>query len=565
MKRYHKALSLIVTAVMLFTLAACAGGGADTAAFDAYRSERRMYLDLFDEGENAAKAGLTALDALVYDETLSEAENITAVDRVVSEALDALAAAQSPAYDANAVASKYLTDSNTIKGTDILAQIKPKSDYSLNTDAPAYYSNAALAAISAIEDKQLRALLLQVDSVDDIYSSAMLSMREGGDFILTDHFTELGAQLAAELGIQTKPLHPYATRGTYTVAPDAADNTNVYSIRGAAEKRELSLALNISNGDIYRADIFRHESFSPYTIMDALPNMSAGYPEEKFEEGVHGTKLANVRYGEEEREVMDIFVPKSLSKENENGVILFVHGGSWTSGDKADMEKLCTYYTKLGYVTVTMNHTYVGGALKSGETGTFYTINNEVELAFAKIKQLSEENGWSITQAAISGYSSGCHVAFLYAYSKGNEASAPIPVKCAFGMVGTMDFRDMCWQNVAIPGPGVAAIGLNDMRLSSTDDPYPQEQFDQIIDSISPLAFAKKGDAVPTVAGFGETDYLLVDYLHGVYLDQALDEQNIENEVIFFPNSDHAMGTNPGCGELYRTYAEQLLKKHFGY
>ena len=486
---------------------------------------------------------------------------MASIDAIVSEALDKLADEQIPTYQSNAKPDSYLTDSRTIKGTDMLAVVKPKADFSLNTDAAAYYTDETLAAIFDIDDIELREQLLSVTNVSDIYDSAMVSFTESSEFILTDHFTELGARLAEELGASAEPFYPTVTRGNYIIADAANEGTNFYDMNTGEQEPSMGFYMNAANGGIYRRNLFRSENFSAYTLLNQLPQMIGGYPDEQFA----GEKLENIRYGEEERELLDIYVPTNLNPANNNGVILFIPGGSWTEGDKAEMAKQCIYYANRGYVTATMSHTYALSALKDGTSCTFYTINNEVGLAFAKIKELSDERNWNITQAAVNGYSSGCHVAFLYAYSQGNEPEAPIPVKFAFGMVGSMDFHSECWQNVSVSGPGLASLGTSDARLADTENPYPQEEFDRIIDTVSPLAFAKQGDAVPTLAAYGEVDYLLIDYLNGVYLKDALDAQNIFNEIIFYPNSDHAMGTNPGCNKLYIRRSEELLKEYFGY
>lgn len=76
---------------------------------------------------------------------------MASIDAIVSEALDKLADEQIPTYQSNAKPDSYLTDSRTIKGTDMLAVVKPKADFSLNTDAAAYYTDETLAAIFDIE------------------------------------------------------------------------------------------------------------------------------------------------------------------------------------------------------------------------------------------------------------------------------------------------------------------------------------------------------------------------------------------------------------------------------
>lgn len=64
----------------------------------------------------------------------------------------------------------------------------------------------------------------------------------------------------------------------------------------------------------------------------------------------------NVAYGTGDREVMDIYIPHTAENFEENGCVLYIHGGSWTSGDKGDRASECKKTVKRGYITATMNY-----------------------------------------------------------------------------------------------------------------------------------------------------------------------------------------------------------------
>lgn len=57
-----------------------------------------------------------------------------------------------------------------------------------------------------------------------------------------------------------------------------------------------------------------------------------------FSLGDTGTQMFkpyfNVKYGEGQEQVMDIYVPDSAYDREYNGVVLYIHGSSWTGGDK---------------------------------------------------------------------------------------------------------------------------------------------------------------------------------------------------------------------------------------
>ena len=66
-------------------------------------------------------------------------------------------------------------------------------------------------------------------------------------------------------------------------------------------------------------------------------------------------------YKKNERNYYDIYIPYSSlkNKNNFNGIILFIHGGAWKHGNKENIEFFCSRYAKYGYITASMNHTYL--------------------------------------------------------------------------------------------------------------------------------------------------------------------------------------------------------------
>ena len=67
--------------------------------------------------------------------------------------------------------------------------------------------------------------------------------------------------------------------------------------------------------------------------------------------------LNDVAYGNHERHKVDIFIPEKLKASC--GVILFIHGGGWSSGDKNAHRTDAEYFSNIGYVSATMNYRFV--------------------------------------------------------------------------------------------------------------------------------------------------------------------------------------------------------------
>ena len=63
-----------------------------------------------------------------------------------------------------------------------------------------------------------------------------------------------------------------------------------------------------------------------------------------------------------ERNVLDVYLPKAAYEREENGFLLFLHGGSWAMGNKEDKAADCIEAAARGYVAATMSFTLRTGA-----------------------------------------------------------------------------------------------------------------------------------------------------------------------------------------------------------
>lgn len=594
------------------------------------------YIGLFNRTGMSSQTKIASLQFQVdiagftYDYELSYADNKAIVDGIASTARAAIAAGMVPKYSADADISDYLYESGIMKFNDLggvwLGEIITAlggGRASFSAGSVAYESKGAifteeeLQRIMSLEDADLKERMLAVANVSDIIRSSVVSFTYDSRFVMTNHYTELGVEYINAIGGDVEYNQEYYVFGSYELAEEPFPGTNDYSMNVVLEDEStLNFVFNAAENIAYRLNyIFTR---IPMIVIDEAPNATGGsdFPKDELviddDPGIIAYR--DIRYGNrtmepqdpsadgynenetqadrDNRETLSIFVPADLDTTRENGVIVMIHGGSWTSGDKVDMEAACANYTKMGYITATISHTY-GGRIFSDtmEPCTFLDIENEIDQAFAKIKEMSDEYGWNITKAATSGYSSGSHLAAFYAYGKGNEEDAPIPVVMTFSMVGPLSFRQEFWNEGSMPfGPMVAVIALNDPNLfviseeqeeeiekvangellRSDINPleyttYDEETYYALLDRISPLAYALAGDAVPTVAGYAMLDTMLVSAMHGLRLDEALTAAGIEHDVIMFPNSEHFSAGNAECGNIYRMRVLEYLREYFGY
>ena len=122
-------------------------------------------------------------------------------------------------------------------------------------------------------------------------------------------------------------------------------------------------------------------------------------------------------YEKTERNIYDLYIPDfALKRKNDiNGIILFIHGGSYTEGFKDEMTFLCKLYGQQGYITANLEYTLLS---LQYENNNIYRIMDEITTCIKAIKAKLVNLGFdgSKLKLAIGGYSAGAHLTLLYSY-----------------------------------------------------------------------------------------------------------------------------------------------------
>ena len=192
--------------------------------------------------------------------------------------------------------------------------------------------------------------------------------------------------------------------------------------------------------ELYGQNISNIEYAKNGKIENSFKKGGANYKDEIGE--INGGK----DYEKNERNIYDLYIPYSteFTKNKHNGIILFIHGGSWTSGDKGDMEYLTRRYAKSGYITATLSYTLL---LENYTDSNIFKMLDEITACIQSIKDelISRNFDADKLELALGGTSSGAHVALLYTYSMKNS---PIPIKFAIDIVGPVSLEPKCWYKL---------------------------------------------------------------------------------------------------------------------
>lgn len=252
-----------------------------------------------------------------------------------------------------------------------------------------------------------------------------------------------------------------------------------------------------------------------------------------------------------ERNVMDIYVPAEAYEKEENGCILFIHGGSWSSGSKDEMFGECVTLANEGYIAATMSYTLITD--DNRDTYSVMTVLDEISLAIEEIKRFSEEKGLNITKMATSGYSAGAHLSMLYSYSRADESA--IPLAFAANKVGPSDFTTEAWGEA---GPRIAKM----LAGTAISDQYIQEgKENELIELVSPVSYVNE-NSIPSLFAYGGKDKT-VPIGNAESVKKAFEESGAVYDFILFPLSDHILIFTPFSSVKYNLKLKEYCNKYF--
>jgi acetyl esterase/lipase len=268
------------------------------------------------------------------------------------------------------------------------------------------------------------------------------------------------------------------------------------------------------------------------------------------------TLYRDVSYGEKDVNVMDVYLPGAAYRRESNGVILFIHGGSWSGGDKADETIRCRLFASQGYIVANVNYT-----LWSEETADTYNVSqvlDELDAALLQVQKFADQkgvDGLNVNKAAIVGYSAGAHLAMLYAYSRAE--TAPMDIVFAASMAGPADISADVWgEDMAIR----VARRLTGVEI--TPEMLRSGEADKILASISPVSFIDK-NTPPTLLMQGGKD-TVVPPANADSLVERFTANGVPYDYIHLKDSDHSLLQNPIKHAKFYGMLFDYCERYFG-
>ena len=236
--------------------------------------------------------------------------------------------------------------------------------------------------------------------------------------------------------------------------------------------------------------------------------------------------ILDVSYGADPAQKMDVYLPANRSTATTK-VMVMIHGGAWSTGDKADFSVL----TNGMVITDTMKNRLpdyaifnINYRLSTGAANLFPTQENDIKAALQFIFNKSADYAIS-SKYVLVGASAGAHLAMLQGY----KYTTPIKPKAIVSFFGPSDLVDM-YNN---PAGGNASLTF---ALGAVVGATPTSN-PTLYSSSSPVTYIAAG-VPPTILLHGSNDPL-VSASQSVAVQTKLNTVSVINQYVLYPGKGH--------------------------
>nr|WP_275891057.1 alpha/beta hydrolase fold domain-containing protein [Holdemania massiliensis] len=268
-----------------------------------------------------------------------------------------------------------------------------------------------------------------------------------------------------------------------------------------------------------------------------------------------GEGYIDLSYGDQDANKFDLYVPADQSKSNYN-LVVYLHAGGFTSGDKTDDKEMLQWLCSKGYVAVGINYTLRDDGHPDASV---YSQSMEIKEAMPKVIEAAKEKGYNIDSMAIAGGSAGGALAMIYAYRDAN--TSPVPVTMLFEAVGPSSFYPEDWKCYGFDKEENKenAASLFGVMLGKTipSSIFGTDEYDEQMKDISSLLWVDE-NTVPSVLAYGQYDKVQ-PFDSSVRLDQKLTACGVPHQYIVFEHSGHGLQNDTKMYIEYMNKVEEYL------
>ncbi|MEM5565170.1 alpha/beta hydrolase [Psychroserpens sp. AS72] len=223
----------------------------------------------------------------------------------------------------------------------------------------------------------------------------------------------------------------------------------------------------------------------------------------------------NVSYGSDPEQVFDIYLPANRTLDTK--VMILVHGGGWTSGDKSDMDTFKDIMLEDLPNIAIVNINY---RLADPDNQPYPMQIDDITSIVNLLK--TNQNDYVISNdIGFLGTSAGAHLSMLWSYAFDTEND----VQMVASVVGPTNFTDPAY------------LDNEDPLLQEIIDTFGLDTSIPYLEEISPYHQATAASP-PTILFYGGQDPL-IPTSQGVDMDTRLTELGVTHQFTLYPNAGH--------------------------
>lgn len=242
--------------------------------------------------------------------------------------------------------------------------------------------------------------------------------------------------------------------------------------------------------------------------------------------------LIDCRYGDDYWQKLDIYLPRDAG-EAPLPVLIFFHGGAWTSGTKEWMGFMAPPLLALPAIFVTANY-------RLAPATRYPAMLQDCMNATAWVARNIAAHGGDPRRLFVGGHSAGGHLAALVALDREAQRAAGVERTAIRGFLGVSGSYDIRKRDAVAGSP---ERRIYDVLLNQASDDA----------SASPITHVRS-DSPPCFVAWGTRDFPRLVVQAKAFVS-SLDAAGVRHEMLEIAGADH-FEANEACGDGSGAWAQ---------
>jgi acetyl esterase/lipase len=236
------------------------------------------------------------------------------------------------------------------------------------------------------------------------------------------------------------------------------------------------------------------------------------------------TTIQNISYGAGTSQKLDLGLPGG--RTNSTPLIIAIHGGGWSQGDKSELTWLLNGMKQRGFAIANINY-----RLTLNQPDNYKMQLDDIDSAIQFVFRQAATYTFDNQKVYIVGHSAGGHLSLSYAYTRNSNGK----VKAAGAMAAPLDLFAMGYYNPTIFNSLLQPfLGMSLYPITTTSE--------QRYKNCSPQ-YQAASTSPPTILFHGESDFFITPD-NSINMALKLGTVGVDKKLILYPLTFHDWWTD---------------------